>query len=138
GFDTDPLTGEVTTVRAQVDLDSRGGVSKDARKVKATIHWVSAAHAVDAVVRLYDRLFTIENPSGDDWLEHLNPHSLETITGAKLEPSLAAAAPESRWQFERMGYFAADPIDSRPGAPVFNRTVTLRDTWAKIQQRGNR
>jgi glutaminyl-tRNA synthetase len=138
GFDTDPVSGAVTAVRAVVDLDSRGGVSKDARKVKATIHWVSAAHAVQAVVRLYDRLFLVEDPSGDDWLEHLNPHSLETIDDARIEPGLAKAVPESSWQFERMGYFTVDPIDSRPGAPVFNRTVTLRDTWAKIQQRDNR
>ncbi len=138
GFETDPVSGAVTAVRAVVDLDSRGGVSKDARKVKATIHWVSAAHAVKAVVRLYDRLFLVEDPSGDDWLEHLNPHSLETIDDARIEPGLAKAVPESSWQFERMGYFTVDPIDSRPGAPVFNRTVTLRDTWAKIQQRDNR
>ena len=138
GFETDPVSGAVTAVRAIVDPDSRGGVSKDARKVKATIHWVSAAHAVKAVVRLYDRLFLVEDPSGDDWLEHLNPHSLETIADARIEPGLAKAVPESSWQFERTGYFTVDPIDSRPGAPVFNRTVTLRDTWAKIQQRDNR
>ncbi len=135
GFEQDPATGEVTTVRAEVDLDSRGGVARDRRKVKATIHWVSAAHAIEGVARLYDRLFLVEDPSGDDWLEHLNPRSLEVLDGVKLEPSLADAAPGSRWQFERMGYFAADPVDSRPGKPVFNRTVTLRDTWAKISQR---
>ena len=103
--------------------------------MKATIHWVSAAHAVEAEIRLYDRLFDIEDPSDDDWLSHLNPGSLEVVRGAKLEPSLAQAAPGSRWQFERVGYFCADPVDSRPGVPVFNRTVTLRDTWAKIEQR---
>ena len=104
--------------------------------MKATIHWVSAAHAVDAEVRLYDRLFTVEDPGGDDWLDALNPASLERLEGAKLEPSLAGAAPASRWQFERMGYFCVDAPDSSPAALVFNRTVTLRDTWAKIEQRG--
>ena len=127
--------GEVVEVRCTYDPSSRGGTPADGRKVKATIHWVSAAHAVDAEVRLYDRLFDVEDPSGDDWLAQLNPRSLEVVTGAKLEPSLAAAAPGSRWQFERLGYFCVDPVDSRPGAVVFNRTVTLRDTWAKIEQR---
>ena len=117
------------------DPASRGGTPADGRKVKSTIHWVSAAHAVDGEVRLYDRLFDVEDPSGDDWLAHLNPASLERIPAAKLEPGLRDAAPGSRWQFERIGYFCADPVDSRPGAPVFNRTVTLRDTWAKIEQR---
>jgi len=127
--------GEVIEVRGTVDLDSRGGMPADGRKVKATIHWVSAAHAVDAEVRLYDRLFTAEDPGGDDWLDTLNPASLEKVGGAKLEPSLAGAAPGSRWQFERMGYFCVD-TDATPAALVFNRTVTLRDTWAKIEQRG--
>ena len=133
---TDGESGEVVCVRGTVDLDSRGGTPADGRKVKATIHWVSAAHAVDAEVRLYDRLFTVEDPSGDDWRDAMNPDSLERLAGCKLEPSLAAAAPASRWQFERMGYFCVDPVDSAPGTPVFNRTVTLRDTWAKIEQRG--
>jgi glutaminyl-tRNA synthetase len=127
--------GDVVEVRCTYDPASRGGTPADGRKVKSTIHWVSAAHAVDAEVRLYDRLFDVEDPSGDDWLDHLNRASLERIPAAKLEPSLRAAAPGSRWQFERIGYFCADPVDSRPGAPVFNRTVTLRDTWAKIEQR---
>jgi glutaminyl-tRNA synthetase len=127
--------GEVVEVRATYDPASRGGNPADGRKVKATIHWVSAAHAVDAEVRLYDRLFDVEDPSGDDWLAHLNRASLERIPAAKLEPSLRDAGPGSRWQFERVGYFCADPLDSRPGVPVFNRTVTLRDTWAKIEQR---
>jgi glutaminyl-tRNA synthetase len=127
--------GDLVEVRCTYDPETRGGNAPDGRKVKATIHWVSAAHAVTAEVRLYDRLFGIEDPSGDDWLAHLNPASLEVITEAKLEPGLADATPGSRWQFERTGYFCADPIDSRPGAPVFNRTVTLRDTWAKIEQR---
>jgi glutaminyl-tRNA synthetase len=127
--------GDVVEVRCTYDPASRGGTPADGRKVKSTIHWVSAAHAVDAEVRLYDRLFDVEDPSGDDWLDHLNRASLERIPAAKLEPSLRDAAPGSRWQFERIGYFCADPVDSRPGAPVFNRTVTLRDTWAKIEQR---
>ncbi len=134
GIVKDP-TGEVVEVRCTYDAATRGGNAPDGRKVKATIHWVSAAHAVGAEVRLYDRLFDVEDPSGDDWLSHLNPRSLEVVRDAKLEPSLAQAASGSRWQFERLGYFCADPVDSRPGAPVFNRTVTLRDTWARIEQR---
>ena len=126
--------GEIVEVRCTYDPATRGGTPADGRKVKATIHWVSAAHAIDAEVRLYDRLFDLENPSGDDWLAHLNPRSLEVIRDAKLEPSLADAAPGSRWQFERTGYFCVD-VDSRPNALAFNRTVTLRDTWAKIEQR---
>jgi glutaminyl-tRNA synthetase len=126
--------GEIVEVRCTYDPATRGGTPADGRKVKATIHWVSAAHAIDAEVRLYDRLFDVENPSGDDWLVHLNPSSLDVIRDAKLEPSLAEAAPGSRWQFERTGYFCVD-ADSRPNALVFNRTVTLRDTWAKIEQR---
>jgi glutaminyl-tRNA synthetase len=126
--------GEIVEVRCTYDPDSRGGNPADGRKVKSTIHWVSAAHAIPAEVRLYDRLFDVEDPSGDDWLDHLNPQSLEVVRDAKLEPSLASAAPGTRWQFERAGYFCVD-LDSRPGALVFNRTVTLRDTWAKIAQR---
>jgi glutaminyl-tRNA synthetase len=128
-------SGEVVEVRCTHDAATRGGNPPDGRKVKATIHWVSAAHAVGAEVRLYDRLFDVEDPSDDDWLSHLNARSLEVVRDAKLEPSLAAAEPGSRWQFERLGYFCADPVDSRPGALVFNRTVTLRDTWAKIANR---
>ncbi len=126
--------GTVVEVRCTYDPPTRGGTPPDGRKVKATIHWVSAAHAIDAEVRLYDRLFDVEDPSGDDWLQHLNPGSLEVIADAKLEPSLATAAPGSRWQFERTGYFCVDP-DSTTAVRVFNRTVTLRDTWAKIEQR---
>jgi glutaminyl-tRNA synthetase len=128
-------SGEVVEVRCSYDPASRGGAPPDGRKVKATIHWVSAAHAVEAEVRLYDRLFDVEDPSGEDWLTHLNPQSLEVVRAAKLEPSLARAAPGSRWQFERLGYFYADLLDCRSGRLVFNRTVTLRDTWAKIEQR---
>jgi len=127
--------GDVVEVRCTYDPETRGGSAPDGRKVKATIHWVSAAHALDAEVRLYDRLFAAEEPSGDDWLGQLNPTSLEVLRGCKLEASLADAAPGSRWQFERMGYFCVDPVESRPGAPVWNRTVTLKDTWAKIERR---
>jgi len=126
--------GEVTELRCTYDPATRGGDAPDGRKVKATLHWVSAAHAVDAEVRLYDRLFTVENPgAGDaDFLTQLNPASLEVLRGAKLEPSLAEAKPGVRYQFERLGYFCVDP-DTKPGAPVFNRTVTLKDSWAKVE-----
>jgi glutaminyl-tRNA synthetase len=123
-------------LRATIDLESLTGATA-ARRVKGTIHWVSAAHAVDAEVRLYDRLFASEDPSdeGRDPLTDLNPASLEIVRGSKVEPALAHAAPSERFQFERQGYFSVDP-DSRPGALVFNRTVTLKDTWAKIAGRG--
>jgi glutaminyl-tRNA synthetase len=127
--------GDVVEVRCTYDPETRGGNAPDGRKVKATIHWVSAAHAVDAEVRLYDRLFAVEEPGGEDWLAQLNPESLDVLRGCKLEASVADAAPGSRWQFERMGYFCVDPSDSRPGAPVWNRTVTLKDTWARIERR---
>jgi glutaminyl-tRNA synthetase len=125
--------GNVVELRCTYDPATRGGDAPDGRKVKATLHWVSAAHAIDAEVRLYDRLFTVENPgAGDaDFLTQLNPASLDVVTHAKLEPSLADAAPGARYQFERLGYFCADP-DGRPGAPVFNRTVTLKDSWARV------
>ena len=106
--------------------------------MKATLHWVSAAHAVDADVRLYDRLFTVENPGltppDRDWREFLTPDSLRVLTACKVEPGLADAKPGARYQFERIGYFCVDP-DSRPGRPVFNRTVGLKDTWAKIESK---
>jgi glutaminyl-tRNA synthetase len=130
--------GEVVEVHCTYDPATRGGNTPDGRKVKSTIHWVSAAHAVDAEVRLYDTLFSKEDPSqvepGKDFTSNLNPHSLETVSRAKLEPSLANAATGSRYQFERLGYFCVDP-DSTPGKPVFNRTVALKDTWAKIERR---
>jgi glutaminyl-tRNA synthetase len=139
GVVKDPTTGEVVEVRATYDPATRGGDTPDGRKVKATIHWVSAAKAVDAEVRLYDTLFTVENPEdvpeGQDFTQTLNPGSLEVLGQCKLEPSLAAAEPGARYQFERLGYFCADAGDSRPGAPVFNRTVTLKDTWAKIEKK---
>jgi glutaminyl-tRNA synthetase len=123
-------SGNVTELRCTADLDSKSGGANSSRKVKGTIHWVSAAHAVDAEVRLYDRLFTVPEPDADgDFKSFINPHSLEVIT-AKCESSLAEAKPELRYQFERLAYFALDP-ESRPGALVFNRTITLRDTWAK-------
>jgi glutaminyl-tRNA synthetase len=129
-------SGAVVELRCTYDPATRGGDAPDGRKVKATLHWVSASHAIDAEVRLYDRLFSVENPSltpGDrDWREFLNPDSLRVLTACKVEPSLAAAAAGARYQFERIGYFCADP-DSAPGRPVFNRTVGLKDTWAKIE-----
>ena len=136
GVVKDPATGEITELRATYDPATRGGDSPDGRKVKATLHWVSAAHALTAEVRLYDRLFTLEDPAeADNYLEHLNPHSLEVIANAKVEPSLARAAAGSSVQFERIGYFCVDP-DSAEGRLVFNRTVSLRDTWARIVQKG--
>ncbi|NCC50503.1 MAG: glutamine--tRNA ligase/YqeY domain fusion protein [Spartobacteria bacterium] len=130
----DPQTGEVTEVHGVYDPDSRGGSAPDGRKVRGTIHWVSARHAADAPVRLYDRLFTVENPAeskdGADYREFLNPDSL-TVTTGKIEPALAAAAPGARFQFERLGYYCVDSRDSAPGRPVFNRTVPLRDSWSK-------
>jgi glutaminyl-tRNA synthetase len=126
--------GEVTELHCTWDPASRGGDAPDGRRVKGTSHWVSAAHAVKATVRLYDRLFTVENPSGGDadFRTTLNPHSLETLTNAAVEPALAQAAPGTRFQFERLGYFCVDTVDSKPGAPVFNRTVALKDGWSKI------
>ncbi len=137
----DEKTGEVVEVHVTYDPETRSGSAAANRKVKSTIHWVSAAHAVNAEVRLYDTLFTKENPDeaepGKDFTSNLNPNSLEIVSGAKLEPSLAPAAAGSRYQFERIGYFCADP-DSQPGKPVFNRTVALKDAWAKIEKRGAR
>jgi glutaminyl-tRNA synthetase len=131
--------GNVTEVRCTYDPGTRGGNAPDGRKVKATIHWVSAAHAVSGEVRLYERLFTKEDPNqaeaGQDFKANLNPKSLEVVTGCKLEPSLAHVTEGALYQFERLGYFCVDP-DSKPGAPVFNRTVALKDTWAKIEKRG--
>ncbi len=128
--------GEVIEVRCTYDPDSRGGNAPDGRRVKGTIHWVSARHALDAEVRLYDRLFSDPAPGtgGADFREQLNPESLEVITNAKVEPSLAGAAPEDRVQFERQGYFVADLADHRSDRPVFNRIVPLRDSWAKISK----
>jgi glutaminyl-tRNA synthetase len=129
----DAETGEIVELRCTYDPDTKSGSAQSARKVKGTIHWVSAGHAIDAEVRLYDRLFNVENPSGENWREFINPHSLETLTACKVEPSLASAKSGDRFQFERLGYFYAD-TDNRAGKPIFNRTVTLRDTWAKIEK----
>jgi glutaminyl-tRNA synthetase len=138
----DPATGEVTELHCTYDPATRGGDAPDGRRVKGTLHWVSAKHAIDAQVRLYDHLFTKENPNevedGQDFTACLNPNSLEVLNDCKLEPSLAKAAPASRCQFERLGYFCVDSRYSTPGALVFNRTVTLRDTWAKILKAQNR
>jgi glutaminyl-tRNA synthetase len=127
--------GNITELRCTYDPETRGGNAPDGRKVKATIHWVSAEHAVPAEVRLYDRLFTVENPAGqaDDFKNYLNPHSLDTVTGY-LEPELAKLGPGGICQFERLGYFCVDTVDSTPQRPVFNRTVTLKDEWEKIKK----
>ena len=132
--------GNVIELRCTVDLDSKSGGPTAGRKVKGTIHWVSAAHAIDAEVRLYDRLFTMPEPdSGSDFKLLINPNSLEVLN-AKGEPALGEARPEERYQFERLGYFALDPDSTREklataspsgGGQIWNRTVTLRDTWAK-------
>ena len=136
GLTKDPATGLVTEVRATYDPDTRGGEVKG-RKIKSTIHWVSAAHAVDAEVRLYDTLFTVPKPDeAPDFKSVINPQSLEIVRGAKVEPALAEAAPEEHVQFERVGYFVADWKDHHSGHPVFNRSVGLRDTWAKIEKAG--
>ena len=127
--------GAITAVRCTYDRDTLTGGPAADRKVKGVIHWVSTRHCVPAEVRLYDRLITVPNPAGDDWKSFLNPASVEILTGAVVEPSLAAANPEKRFQFERQGYFCVDP-DSTPGSLVFNRTIGLRDTWAKIEQAG--
>ena len=130
--------GEIVELRCTYDPETRGGAAPDGRKVKGTLHWVSAGHAVPVQVRLYDRLFTVPDPdaaaadSGKDFIEFINPDSRVLRANAMLEPAVADAEPGARFQFERQGYFFADPIDSKPGAPAFNRVVTLRDTWAKI------
>ena len=138
GVVKDPATGEITELHCTYDPATRGGDAPDGRKVKATLHWVSAERSVQAEVRLYDHLFTrpdpLDVPEGTDWKTSIDPHSLEVLKDCRVEPALASAAPGSRWQFERLGYFCVDG-DSRPGAIVFNRTVTLKDTWAKIQRK---
>ncbi len=139
----DPATGEVVELRCTMDPESRGGTSPDGRTVRGTLHWVSAAHAVDAEVRQYDRLFSVENPNASDpnapvqqtFLDFLNPASLEVLSGCKVEPALAAVAPGTRVQFERVGYFCADSKDHAPGHAAFNRTVGLKDSWAKVERK---
>jgi glutaminyl-tRNA synthetase len=128
----------IAEVHCTYDPASKGGNSPDGRKVKSTMHWVSAAHAISAEIRLYDKLFTKPDPSdveeGKDVLSNLNPNSLEILTTAKLEPSLANATLEDHYQFERVGYFCLDP-DSTPRNLVFNRTLSLKDSWAKIEKK---
>jgi glutaminyl-tRNA synthetase len=142
GVIKDPTTGEISELRCTYDPATRGGESPpDGRKVKATLHWLSAGHAVPAEVRLFDRLFVAENPDGvegKDYKELLNPRSLEVLAKAFVEPSLASALGGERYQFERLGYFCVDP-DSDSRRRVFNRTVTLRDAWAKeLQKQGDK
>ncbi len=138
GTTKDPKTGEVTEIRCTYDPATRGGDAPDGRKVKATLHWVSAGHAFPSEVRLYGHLFTQPNPDdvpeGVDWKTTVNPNSLEVLKGCRMEPGLVNATPGERYQFERLGYFCVDP-DSSAGSPVFNRTVTLRDTWVRIEKR---
>jgi glutaminyl-tRNA synthetase len=130
--------GEVVELHCTYDPATRGGDAPDGRKVKATLHWVSAPHVIEAEVRLYDYLFIKENPNdveeGKDFTDYINPKSLEVLKSCRLEPSLKDAKPGDRFQFERMGYFCVDTVDSTPGKPVFNRIVTLKDEWAKIQK----
>lgn len=136
-FDKDEASGEVTALHCTYDPETKGGSSPDGRKVKGTIHWVSAQHALSSNVLLYDRLFSVEDPDGDkgvDFTEHLNPESRKTIHGCKVEPSLADLNPGTQVQFERQGYFCLDPLMSSPQNPVFNRIVTLRDSWAKTKK----
>jgi len=136
----DSKSGEVAELHCKYDPSTRGGDAPDGRTVKATLHWVSAGHALEAEVRLYDTLFSKRDPSevaeGEDWKSNLNPKSLEVLSTCKVEPSLKEAAPGSRYQFERQGYFCCDSVDSSPQKLVFNRTVTLRDAWARLVSAG--
>jgi glutaminyl-tRNA synthetase len=140
GFDVDPATGAVREVRCRYDPGTRGGDSADGRTVRGTIHWVSARHAVRAEVRLYDHLFACDDPEdvpeGGDFTRNLNPRSLEILPAVPMEPSLRDAPAGTHLQFERKGYFCVDARDSRPGRPVFNRSVSLKDTWKKLEARG--
>ncbi|NNM00729.1 MAG: glutamine--tRNA ligase, partial [Gammaproteobacteria bacterium] len=125
--------GEIVEIHCTYDPATRGGDAPDGRKVKGTIHWVSAEHGIAAEVRLFDRLFNVPEPAADDdFIAHLNPESLRIIDKALVEPALAACQPEERFQFERLGYFCADRNEHGAGRAVFNRTVSLRDTWARI------
>ena len=132
----DPKNGEVVEVHCTYDPETRSGFAPDGRKVDATLHWVSMAHSLPAEVRLYDRLFGVANPmeEGADFTRNLNPNSLEVLKSCRVEPSLGGTAPGSRFQFERTGYFCAD-ADSSRNALVFNRTATLRDSWAKVSEK---
>jgi glutaminyl-tRNA synthetase len=142
GVEKDPVTGAIKELRCTFDPETRSGSSQSKRKVKATIHWVSAAQALPAEVRLYDHLFTKEDPDdvpeGSDWLANFNSKSLELLTECRVEPYLADTKPGERFQFERLGYFCADNLDSSRDYLVFNRSVSLRDTWAKIEKAGQR
>jgi glutaminyl-tRNA synthetase len=136
GFKKSDKTGLIEEVYCTYDPDTRSGGNTSEKKVKGTLHWVSAAHAIDAEVRLYDRLFNHEDPAGqkdDDYSKFLNPDSLKILTGCKVEPSLSSSKPLDRFQFQRLGYFCVD-YDSTESKPVFNRTVQLKDTWAKISK----
>jgi len=134
----DEATGQVTALHCTYDPATKGGWSNDGRKVKGTLHWVSAAHAVKAEVRLYDHLFSVENPAdvedGKDFKSYLNKRSLTILTDCRVEPGLETAEAGTFYQFLRQGYFCIDAVDARKDKPVFNRTTTLRDTWAKIQK----
>jgi glutaminyl-tRNA synthetase len=138
GFVKDEKSGEVVELHCTYDPETRGGNAPDGRKVKATLHWVSAAHAIEVETRLYDRLFIKENPDeveeGSDFKSNINQNSLEILDGCFVEQSLKDAVPGITYQFERQGYFILDPIASDQGKIVFNRTISLRDTWAKIQK----
>jgi glutaminyl-tRNA synthetase len=135
----DEQTGDILELHCTYDPETRGGGAPDGRKVKATLHWVSADHAIGAEVRLYDHLFTRPDPDsskdGTDFKTFINPDSLKKLTDCRLEPGLAHAAPGNRYQFERLGYFCVDPVDSCEASLIFNRTVTLKDEWAKIQNK---
>jgi glutaminyl-tRNA synthetase len=142
GVVKDPKTGEAKELLCTYDPETKSGSSQSGRRVKATIHWVSAPHSIEAEVRLYDHLFTKEDPDevpeGSDWLANVNPNSLERLPSCRLEPALANAEKGKVYQFERLGYFAADTGDHEPGTLVFNRTVALRDTWARVEKAGKR
>jgi glutaminyl-tRNA synthetase len=133
------VAGEIAEIHATYDPATRGGNAPDGRRVQGTIHWVSVPHGLDTELRLYDRLFSVPDPDalpdGQDFVAALNPTSLVAVRSAKVEPSVGADPPGSRYQFERTGYFVSDPVDSRPEALVFNRTVALRDSWAKVKDR---
>ena len=138
GVEKDAVTGKVLAIHCTYDPETRGGQSPDGRKVRGTIHWVSAMHAISAEVRLYNHLFAVERPDEvDDFLTVLNEDSLQVLTGCQVEGSLKDAKPGERYQLERLGYFCVDTTDSSPGTLVLNRTVSLRDDWARIQSQGN-
>ena len=138
GVEKDSTTGEIRELRCTYDPETKSGSSQSGRKVKATIHWVSAAHALEAQVRLYNHLLTKEDPDdvpeGSDWLANINPNSIEQLSHCRVEPRLANAKADDRYQFERLGYFCVDDSESGSGRLVFNRSVTLRDAWAKIEK----